>query len=168
MKCPFCEAKDTKVLDSRNLQDGSTVRRRRKCESCDKRFTTYEHFEIDMPLVVKNDGRRENYNREKLSGGIEKACQKRPISTTQIEHVITNVEKAIMDISNKEIRSRDIGSLVMMYMKNLDPVAYVRFASVYMNFHDVDEFVKDIKRDESFINSSLVNQVDISQFQSEQ
>jgi transcriptional repressor NrdR len=168
MKCPFCEAKDTKVLDSRNLQDGSTVRRRRKCESCDKRFTTYEHFEIDMPLVVKNDGRRENYNRDKLSGGIEKACQKRPISTTQIEHVITNVEKAIMDISNKEIRSRDIGSLVMMYMKNLDPVAYVRFASVYMNFHDVDEFVKDIKRDESFINSSLVNQVDISQFQSEQ
>lgn len=156
MRCPFCEAKETKVLESRNQQEGLVVRRRRKCESCERRFTTYENIEIDMPMVLKNDGRREKYNKEKLADGIEKACQKRPISTTQIERIIQNVERAIMDISNKEVKSHEIGGLVMLYLKHLDPVAYVRFASVYFNFHDVDEFVSGLTDFRLPVQSSLL------------
>lgn len=150
MKCPFCKESETKVIDSRLLKEGHSVRRRRKCEddSCAKRFTTYETIEINMPNIVKLDGRREAYRREKIEGGIEKACQKRPISTEQVERIISNIEKDILDLSLKEISTFEIGKIVMMYLRNLDPVAYIRFASVYRKFQDVDEFVKEIKHEE--------------------
>lgn len=150
MKCPFCKNSETKVIDSRLMKDGMGVRRRRKCEDdiCEKRFTTYETIEINMPNIVKVDGRRESYLRAKIQGGIEKACQKRPISTEQIERIITNIEKDILDLSLKEISTLEIGKIVMMYLRNLDPVAYIRFASVYRKFQDVEEFVKEIKHDE--------------------
>lgn len=149
MKCPFCSAPDSKVLDSRNLEEGSTIRRRRKCESCQKRFTTFETVELSMPQVIKRDGRREAYNKDKIKMGIEKACEKRPIPAAQKERVLTNIERAILDISDKEVHSRDIGNLVMMYLRHLDPVAYIRFAAVYRKFQDVDEFVNELRHDES-------------------
>lgn len=149
MKCPFCLAPDTKVLDSRNLEEGSTIRRRRKCEACQKRFTTFETVELSMPMVIKRDGRREAYQREKIKMGIEKACEKRPISAVQIERIIANIEKAILDISDKEVLTKDVGNLVMMYLRHLDPVAYIRFAAVYRKFQDVEEFVNELKHDEN-------------------
>jgi transcriptional repressor NrdR len=149
MKCPYCSAPDTKVLDSRNSDEGSAIRRRRKCESCQKRFTTFETVELSMPMVIKRDGRREPYNKEKINHGIQKSCEKRPISAVQIERIINNIEKAILDISDKEIQSKDVGNLVMMYLRHLDPVAYVRFAAVYRKFQDVEEFVNELKHDEN-------------------
>lgn len=149
MKCPYCSAPDTKVLDSRNLEEGSTIRRRRKCEQCQKRFTTFETVELSMPMVIKRDGRREAYQQDKIKHGIEKACEKRPISAIQIERIINNIEKAILDISDKEVLTKDIGNLVMMYLRHLDPVAYIRFAAVYRKFQDVEEFVNELKHDEN-------------------
>lgn len=149
MKCPFCEKHETRVVDSRLLKEGFSVRRRRKCDGCSKRFTTYETIEIQMPMIVKLDGRREPYLREKILSGIKKSCQKRPISTEQIERVLENIEKNIREISDKEISSRDLGNLVTMYLRNLDPVAYIRFASVYRKFQDVEEFVNDLKLEEN-------------------
>ncbi|MCT4641700.1 MAG: transcriptional regulator NrdR [Bacteriovoracaceae bacterium] len=155
MKCPFCNNNDTKVVDSRLLKNGMSIRRRRRCENkeCDRRFTTYEHIEIQMPVVVKVDGRRETFNRDKIFNGIQKACQKRPISTEQLERVLENIEKNILEESTKEVNSVLIGNLVMMYLRNLDPVAYIRFASVYRKFQDVEEFVNDIKGDEENFNT---------------
>ncbi len=155
MRCPFCEANETKVVDSRLLKEGLSVRRRRKCEACERRFTTYESIEIQMPVVVKLDGRREPYQKEKILKSIGKACGKRPISTEQIERVVDNIEKNILEISNKEIKSKDIGQLLMHYLRNLDPVAYIRFASVYRTFQDVEEFVHDLQHEEESFNSSL-------------
>lgn len=154
MRCPFCQDNETKVVDSRLLKDGYSIRRRRKCESCERRFTTYETIEIHMPNIVKLDGRREPYNRDKLLNGIEKACQKRPISTEQIERVVENIGKSVLEISSKEVNSKDLGQLVMQYLRNLDPVAYIRFASVYRKFQDVDEFVNEIRHDEESFHSS--------------
>lgn len=148
MKCPYCSAPDTKVLDSRNSEEGSVIRRRRKCEGCQKRFTTFETIELSMPMVIKRDGRREPYNKEKINHGIQKSCEKRPISAVQIERIINNIEKAILDISDKEIHTKDVGNLVMMYLRHLDPVAYIRFAAVYRKFQDVEEFVNELKHDE--------------------
>jgi len=148
MKCPFCSAPDTKVLNSRNLDEGSVIRRRRKCESCQKRFTTFETVELSMPMVIKRDGRREAFQKDKIKSGIEKACEKRPISAIQVERIINNIERAILDISDKEVNSKDIGNLVMMYLRHLDPVAYIRFAAVYRKFQDVEEFVNELKQDE--------------------
>jgi transcriptional repressor NrdR len=148
MKCPYCSAEDTKVLDSRNSEEGCVIRRRRKCETCQKRFTTFETVELSMPMVIKRDGRREPYNKEKINHGIQKSCEKRPISAVQIERIINNIEKAILDISDKEIQSKEVGNLVMMYLRHLDPVAYVRFAAVYRKFQDVEEFVNELKHDE--------------------
>lgn len=148
MRCPFCNESETKVIDSRSMQEGFSIRRRRKCEACNRRFTTYENVEINMPMVFKLDGRREPYQREKIKNGLSKACQKRPISTAQIENLIDNVEKNILEISEKEVASKDIGKIITMYLRNLDPVAYIRFASVYRKFQDVDEFVNDIKHEE--------------------
>lgn len=148
MKCPYCLAPDSKVLDSRNLEEASVIRRRRKCESCQKRFTTFETVELSMPAVIKRDGRREAFKRDKIKYGIEKACEKRPISALQIDRIISNIEKAVLDISDKEIKSGDIGNLVMMYLRHLDPVAYIRFAAVYRKFQDVEEFVNELKHDE--------------------
>jgi transcriptional repressor NrdR len=148
MNCPFCNATDTKVIDSRLMTDGFSVKRRRKCEKCEKRFNTYEKIELSMPMVVKSDGRREEYRRDKILKGIGMACQKRPISTAQIERIIENIERSILELNDKEITSYDIGQFVTDYLRNLDPVAYVRFASVYKQFQDVEEFVKDLKDNE--------------------
>ena len=148
MKCPYCSADDTKVLDSRNLEEGSTIRRRRKCDTCQKRFTTFETVELSMPMVIKRDGRREPYRQEKIRTGILKACEKREIKTVQIDRIINNIEKSILDVSDKEIQSGDIGNLVMMHLRHLDPVAYIRFAAVYRKFQDVEEFVNELKHDE--------------------
>jgi transcriptional repressor NrdR len=145
MKCPYCDAPDTRVIDSRHLPGENKVRRRRKCDVCQERFTTYESLVVTMPMVAKSDGRIENYNREKLESGILKACQKRPISTTQIEAIIDDVEKNIQDYRDKEISSKTIGGLVMEHLRNLDPVAYVRFASVYFNYKDIAEFVRNLQ-----------------------
>jgi len=167
MKCPYCSAPDTKVLDSRNLEEGSTIRRRRKCETCQKRFTTFETVELSMPMVIKRDGRREPYKQEKIMKGIEKAVEKRPISAVQIERIINNIEKAILDISDKEIHSKDVGNLVMMYLRHLDPVAYIRFAAVYRKFQDVEEFVNELKHDEfnQFkINPQAINKDDSREY----
>lgn len=153
MKCPFCEKSETKVVDSRLLKEGYSVRRRRKCEGCQRRFTTYETIEIQMPAVVKLDGRREPYRRDKIRAGLEKSCQKRPISTDQVDRMVENLEKNILEISDKEVSTKDIGNLMMMYLRNLDPVAYVRFASVYRKFHDVDEFVNELRDEESNFNT---------------
>tara|TARA_B100001971_G_scaffold215182_1_gene259202 strand:+ start:145946 stop:146416 length:471 start_codon:yes stop_codon:yes gene_type:complete len=155
MRCPFCDSNDTKVVDSRLLKEGFSIRRRRRCDECTKRFTTYETIEISMPMVVKMDGRREPYKREKIKGGLEKACQKRPISTDQVDRLVENLEKNILEINEKEISSIEIGKLIMMYLRNLDPVAYIRFASVYRKFQDVEEFVNNIKDEETNFNSSV-------------
>jgi transcriptional repressor NrdR len=166
MKCPFCSAPDTKVLDSRNLEEGCVIKRRRKCESCQKRFTTFETIELNMPMVIKRDGRREAFQKEKIKSGIEKSCEKRPISSAQIERIIANIEKAILDISDKEILTKDIGNLVMMYLRHLDPVAYIRFAAVYRKFQDVEEFVNELKQDEH--TSFKINQSNIKEISREQ
>lgn len=167
MKCPYCSAPDTKVLDSRNLEEGSTIRRRRKCEACQKRFTTFETVELSMPMVIKRDGSREPYKQEKIMKGIEKAVEKRPISAVQIERIINNIEKAILDISDKEVHTKDVGNLVMMYLRHLDPVAYIRFAAVYRKFQDVEEFVNELKHDEfnQFkINPQAINKDDSREY----
>lgn len=150
MKCPFCQEQDTKVLDSRLLSDGYSIRRRRKCQGhkCERRFTTYEKIETSMPMVIKNDGRRENYSRDKVFGGIEKASQKRPVSTAQLEHLLTNIERDIQETHQREVTTKTIGKKVMMYLRHLDPVAYVRFASVYSNFQDIEEFVGKLQDQE--------------------
>jgi len=153
MKCPYCYVSETKVLDSRNLKSGLSIRRRRSCQSCKRRFTTYEKIEVSMPQVVKLDGRREPYNKEKILSGITKSCQKRPISTDQIDRIISNIEKEILEISEKEVSTIDIGNIVMKYLNNLDPVAYIRFASVYRKFQDIDEFVNELKSEESILSS---------------
>lgn len=155
MKCPFCSQSETKVVDSRLLKEGLSVRRRRKCEACEKRFTTYETIEISMPNIVKVDGRREAFRKEKIYSGIEKACQKRPISTDQVERIVENIEKKILELSTKEVTTQEIGKIVMMYLRNLDPVAYIRFASVYRTFQDVEEFVHDIQHEEESFTTSL-------------
>ncbi len=151
MNCPFCNATDTKVLDSRLLAEGFEVRRRRKCEGCQKRFTTYEKVEVSMPQVVKRDGRAEDYRQEKLRAGIEIACKKLAVKPEQIDRVVANIEKAIMDVSDKEVSSEKIGKLVMMYLRHIDPVAYVRFAAVYFReFKDVDQFLNKLHEEEKY------------------
>ena len=137
MRCPYCGFENTKVIDSR--QEGDVVRRRRECEKCGKRFTTYERAEIEL-YVIKKDGRREPFDRNKLRIGILKACEKRPISREQIEEMIDEIERALRKKDKIEISSREIGNCVMRRLKRLDPVAYVRFASVYKEFKDIEEF----------------------------
>ncbi|GBF33262.1 ribonucleotide reductase transcriptional regulator NrdR [Desulfocucumis palustris] len=146
MKCPFCGFGDTKVLDSRPAGDGSSIRRRRECVKCAKRFTTYERLD-ELPLmVVKKDGRREMFDRPKLLSGIAKACQKRPISMDHLDAAVNRIERRLKDTAETEVNSRDIGELVMELLRGLDEVAYVRFASVYREFHDARSFVKEIEK----------------------
>jgi transcriptional repressor NrdR len=145
MKCPYCSGMDNKVIDSRINQTGDLTRRRRECLACEGRFTTYERVEAVMPLVIKKDGRREQFERDKISSGVQKACQKRPITTEQIEKAVAEIERQVATFSVKEIPSRTVGHLVMVALHNLDKVAYVRFASVYREFQDVEEFVADLK-----------------------
>lgn len=145
MKCPFCEYIDTKVIDSRLAKEGDIIRRRRECDQCQKRFTTYERVEETLPLVVKKDGRREPFDRNKLVNGLLKACEKRPVSIDLIQKTVDRIEAHLIEKSEKEIPSSTLGEEVMTELKNLDDVAYVRFASVYRSFKDIGEFMDLIK-----------------------
>ncbi|KJS14687.1 MAG: hypothetical protein VR69_16615 [Peptococcaceae bacterium BRH_c4b] len=146
VKCPFCGFSDTKVLDSRPAGDGSSIRRRRECAKCSRRFTTYERLD-ELPLmVVKKDGRRELFDRQKLLTGFAKACQKRPISMDEMDAAASKIERRLRETTETEVDSRDIGELVMELLRGLDEVAYVRFASVYREFHDARSFVREIEK----------------------
>ncbi|MDT0137799.1 transcriptional regulator NrdR [Acidovorax sp. PRC11] len=140
MKCPFCSHPDTQVVETRVAEDGDFVRRRRQCGACDKRFTTYERPEVSFPNVVKKDGRRIEYDRSKLIGSFSIALRKRPVSTTQIDSAIERIEEKLLNLGQREVLSSRIGELVMRELKKLDKVAYIRFASVYRSFEDIDEF----------------------------
>ncbi len=144
MKCPYCHSTNTRVIDSRATEDDTAIRRRRMCEDCKKRFSTYERYEDNTIMVVKKDDTRESFNPAKIISGVVKSCQKRPVSMEQIEQVAKNIEVKINNEGNKEITSNYIGELVMDELKKLDPVAYVRFASVYREFKDVDSFYEEI------------------------
>lgn len=137
MRCPFCQNQDTDVLDTRKLNDGEMIRRRRKCRSCGRRFTTYERVETVSLTVVKKDGEREPYEREKLMRGVRTACYRRPVSVQQMEQLVNDVETAIMATDAQEISSKTIGDEVMRRLRDLDEVAYIRFASVYRSFADI-------------------------------
>lgn len=145
MKCPFCGFIEDKVIDSRVSQEGDVTRRRRECLKCGGRFTTYERVEEVLPLVVKKDGRREPFDRIKILAGIQTACEKRPVGTTQIEAVVKRIEQRFQDLGEKEVTSSQVGEVVMEELKKLDEVAYVRFASVYREFRDINEFMKELK-----------------------
>lgn len=145
MKCPFCQYLDTKVIDSRLSKEGDIIRRRRECDQCLKRFTTYERVEETLPLVVKKDGRREPFDRNKLVNGLLKACEKRPVSIDLIQKTVDRIEARLIEKGEKEVPASSLGEEVMMELKNLDDVAYVRFASVYRSFKDIGEFVDLIK-----------------------
>ncbi|MBI2608393.1 MAG: transcriptional repressor NrdR [Deltaproteobacteria bacterium] len=145
MKCPFCLFQDSKVIDSRLGEDGTMTRRRRECIQCHKRFTTYEKVEMVLPFVVKKDGRREAVDLDKIRAGIRKACEKRPISSDQIENIINSIQRKLYESGEKEIVSSRIGEYVMVALKDLDEVAYVRFASVYRQFKDISQFMKELK-----------------------
>nr|WP_072537207.1 transcriptional regulator NrdR [Anaerococcus mediterraneensis] len=144
MKCPYCDSPNTRVIDSRSTDDDRAIRRRRLCEDCDKRFSTYERYEDSTVMVVKKDNTREAFDPRKVISGIVKSCQKRPVSMDQIEEVARNIETKINHTGKKEVTSTYIGQIVMDELKDLDPVAYVRFASVYREFKDVDSFYKEI------------------------
>jgi transcriptional regulator nrdR len=146
MKCPFCQAQDTKVIDSRPADDNSSIRRRRQCESCNKRFTTYEKLETIPLMVIKKDDSRENFDRSKIEYGIIQSCHKRPVSTVVIRKTVDDIENQIYSMEVSEIPTRRIGELVMEKLKELDEVAYVRFASVYREFKDVNTFVDEISK----------------------
>jgi len=145
MRCPFCTTDDTRVLDSRDSNEGAVIRRRRECEACKRRFTTYERVEELNPLVIKKDGRREAFDREKLLMGLKKACEKRPVSVEQLDAIISTIEKKLQESGEKEIASTMIGEEVMRQLPALDEVAYVRFASVYRSFRDIAEFMDELK-----------------------
>ena len=144
MRCPFCGNMEDRVVDSRESREGDVIRRRRSCTRCDRRFTSYEKIESLPFMIVKRDKRREQYDRGKLMRGLQVACRKRPVSQDALEGVADTVEAAMNDTGEREISSQRIGSLVMSQLRALDPVAYVRFASVYRNFEDVDAFVKEL------------------------
>ena len=145
MRCPACGHEDDKVVDSRAVRDGAGVRRRRECTSCHQRYTTYEFVEQTPVLVVKKDGRRQPYERDRLLTGLVKACEKRPISRAQIEDLVDDVERTLLADGRSEVASRDIGEAVMNRLQSLDEVAYVRFASVYRSFRDVNQFMEELR-----------------------
>ncbi|MEJ2102145.1 MAG: transcriptional regulator NrdR [Desulfobacterales bacterium] len=145
MKCPYCGEIDNKVIDSRLSKDASVIRRRRECIVCDRRFTTYEHIEEIPIMIVKKDGRREVFNREKVRAGLKKACEKRNISVNVIEEAIDNLERDLRETGEKEIPASFVGEKIMSMLHGLDDVAYVRFASVYREFKDVNDFVAELK-----------------------
>lgn len=145
MKCPFCDELEDKVVDSRMAKEGEVIRRRRECLGCKRRYTTYERVEEILPVVVKKDGRRESFDRTKILSGLKKACEKRPISTSTIEAVTDRIEKRIQEMGESEIESRVVGEEVMKELHHLDQVAYVRFASVYREFKDIDQFMDELK-----------------------
>ena len=146
MKCPFCGEENTKVIDSRPAEDNSTIRRRRQCDECGKRFTTYEKVETIPLIVIKKDNNREPYDRSKIESGIIRSCHKRPVSVNQINEMVEAIEIAIFNLEEKEISSNVIGEIVMDKLKDYDDVAYVRFASVYREFKDVNTFMDELKK----------------------
>ena len=145
MKCPFCDTLEDKVVDSRMAKEGEVIRRRRECLGCKRRYTTYERVEEVLPMVVKKDGRREPFDHGKVLAGLKKACEKRPISTATIEAVADRIEKHIQELGETEISSGTIGEEVMKELHDLDQVAYVRFASVYREFKDIDQFMDELR-----------------------
>jgi transcriptional repressor NrdR len=145
VKCPFCSFADTRVIDSRLGKEGNTIRRRRECIDCERRFTTYERVEEVMPLVIKKDGRREPFDRLKIIGGMQRACEKRPISIGTIEKLVDRLEVTLHESGEREIESNRIGKAVMEALHDIDEVAYVRFASVYRQFKDINEFMAELK-----------------------
>jgi transcriptional repressor NrdR len=144
MNCPFCTHVDTRVVDSRLGREGNNIRRRRECEKCNKRFTTYERVEEMLPLVVKKDGRREPFDRQKIVAGMQRACEKRPVSIGVIEQFVDRLEQSLQESGEKEIPSTRIGEAVMSALHEIDQVAYVRFASVYREFRDINEFMSEL------------------------
>jgi len=145
MRCPFCDHRDDRVVDSRVSGEGERIRRRRECNNCDRRFTTYERIEHPFPRVVKSDGSREEYDREKVRAGVELACTKRPISVQELDEVVENVETQLRELGRREVSSDWIGSAVTEELRDLDPVAYIRFASVYREFSEIQEFLAELK-----------------------
>jgi transcriptional repressor NrdR len=145
MKCPFCRDLENKVIDSRLSKDGDIIRRRRECLRCQRRFTTYERVEEMLPMIVKKDGRREVYERLKVIAGLKKACEKRPVSMEMIEQTADKIERMLQERGEKEVSSSVIGEAIMRALYDLDKVAYVRFASVYRSFEDVNEFMRELK-----------------------
>ena len=145
MKCPFCHETENRVIDSRLSKDSNMIRRRRACERCSRRFTTYERVEEMMPLVVKKDGRRESYDRTKIINGLKRACEKRPVSINTIETITDRIERSVQERGEKEIPSSVIGETLMRELHDTDPVAYVRFASVYRSFKDISEFMVELE-----------------------
>lgn len=150
MKCPYCDHQHTKVLDSRPVNDNKSIRRRRECEKCARRFTTFETVEEAPLMVVKKDGSREEFSREKLLRGLVRACEKRPVSVERLEQIVDDVEREVRQTASTEIESGNIGELIMGELYKVDEVAYIRFASVYRQFKDIDMFMKEL--------SSLLNQ----------
>ena len=146
MKCPYCKYTESKVIDSRPTVDGESIRRRRICQQCGKRFTTYETIESRSLMVIKKDGSRQQYDREKLMRGILKACQKRPVTKAQMDDLLSNIEKELYDQQEDEVSSMTIGEMVGERLIDIDEVAYIRFASVYRDFDDVDSFMAELKR----------------------
>lgn len=145
MKCPFCRAEDTQVIDSRVNDQGNSIRRRRKCGRCEKRFTTYEHIELSLPQIIKQDAKREEFNQEKLLHSMSRALHKRPVPAEYIDQALEAIIIKILALGEREINSRDLGEFVMHELKKLDKVAYIRFASVYRSFSDVEDFNNAIK-----------------------
>lgn len=145
MRCPFCGFIEDKVVDSRESKDGDSIRRRRECLECSRRFTSYERIDEIPYMVVKKDGRREIFDRHKIMSGLLRACEKRPISANQLESIVDLVEKNVQEIPEREIPTSEIGKIIMKRLKTLDKVAYVRFASVYLEFEDVSEFMTELK-----------------------
>lgn len=146
MRCPFCAADETRVIDSRLADEGDSVRRRRECEVCGERFTTFERAELRMPQVVKSDGRREPFNEDKLRAGMRRALEKRPVDTARIDGALTRIQHRMLASGERELSSRQIGEWVMAELKDLDQVAYVRFASVYRSFEDLNAFSEEVQR----------------------
>ena len=145
MRCPFCRHHDSKVVDSRDSGDGDAIRRRRECLECQRRFTTYERVDVAMPMIVKKDGTREPYERSKILAGLRKACEKRPVSVDSIDATADAVERAVQEAGTAEVSSSVVGEAVVSSLKDLDDVAYVRFASVYKSFRDIDEFMSALE-----------------------
>ena len=146
MRCPFCQNDDTRVIDSRLTDDGDAVRRRRACEACEERFSTIEEASLKLPYIVKSSGEREHYDEQKLARGLERALEKRPVESNQISQILHRIKRNLLTCGERELPARDIGELVMNELRNVDQVAYVRFASVYRSFQDVDAFSDEIKR----------------------
>ena len=146
MKCPFCGALDNKVTDSRLSQGDEVIRRRRECEACTRRFTTYERIELVLPMVVKKDGRREAFDRLKVLAGLRRACEKRPVATEALDALVDQIERSMVESGDKEVESSAVGEQVMTRLREIDQVAYVRFASVYRSFKDIHEFMAELSQ----------------------